>query len=942
MLIIVFILVYLIFSYLSSIIKKGFGIKDLLKGVGSLSLILIIMVFNEFYMNSASFWFTQKMSNKYSYLEKSEKLIKKGKLKEAFSYSQNAYDKYLKESLSSQFFILSRLYSKTSVNQEIQLTKKYGSIVNLANCKEIISGNLSAAEELYKEALHLTKSENLLSNKPEYLVLPLSALAYIKLSEGDYEESERLFYRLEQISNNLSTKDLAYKINGILVFINSSIRSGDLVKADYLLDEVFDLYKNNELKKGSIYKSFLLIKIRVALSLNKFKSAKDFYLELSELEISDENIMYPVFLSTKAALYVHAYYIGLNYDDIESESFFNSAFSLFGRKNEINLLKEAEKFLIEKIRILEDSQGEESLFFLEAIRELANFYRDNGNHEKADKLYNSLIHNINFDKDKLQDTYSDLLIDVISINRDVDISIVKKAEALIFKKAAVQLLYLTERDKETYVSKIENQINVINNYYLINDIPESAINLYNNVLRFKEVALNSNRNIRTYLKNLPDSTVVEYRKLLSSLRNLENEKNNFLIEKKIVNILSSNNDFSKNLDKNNDFRLIQNCLDSNEYAVEIINTPFIDKTGKLSYKYFALIINSEVDVPIKIELFDKEDLDSILNVEGNAEVRYNNLYNVNLHNSELKDLIWKPIETIIDSSSKVFISLSGDLNKVALPSLFVGLSNEIHLVGSTKNIVDLNHGYYNNLKPNIAFGGANFNSIINIENTRSLSSIKNNIIAKIEKGIYKELPYTLKEVEEIKSVLSKENQNCSVLIENEASEINFRNIDGREYNFVHIATHGFYYPAEEIELNKKNAFNFNLDDSMGRSGILLSQNIDFESSYKNDGIVTAREISAMDLSNIDLIVLSACDTGIGDYRGSEGVFGLQRALKLSGVKKQIVSLWKVPDRETSELFTLFYKHYVTGWSAYQSLKKAQIAMSSKYDAFYWAGFVLIE
>ena len=211
----------MIFSYLSSI-KKGFTIKDLLKGVGSLSLILIIMVFNEFYMNSASVWFTQKMSDKYSYLEESEKLIKKGKLKEAFNYSQNAYDKYNVESLPSRFFILSRFFSKTSVNQEIQLTKKYGSIVNLANCKEIISGNLSAAEELYNEALHLTKSENLLSNKPEYLVLPLSALAYIKLSEGDYEESERLFYRLEQISNNLSTKDLAYKINGILVFINSS------------------------------------------------------------------------------------------------------------------------------------------------------------------------------------------------------------------------------------------------------------------------------------------------------------------------------------------------------------------------------------------------------------------------------------------------------------------------------------------------------------------------------------------------------------------------------------------------------------------------------------------------------------------------------------------------------------------------------------------------
>lgn len=940
LLIIVVLFIYLIFSYISSIIKQGFKLKDFVKGIGTCLLILIVILFNEYYANSASFWFTQKMSDKYSYLERSEKLIRKGQFKDALEYSQDAYDKYSNATLPSSFFIFSRLFSKTTIDKDINLTNKYASIVSLANCKEVISKDVNEAEQLYNEAISLTESEAYFSNKKEYQILPLAALAYIKQDKGDYDESEKIFYRLEQISNNLSKKDLEFKIQGLLVFVSSSMRAGDFIKVESILDYILELYIKNELKKGVNYKSFLILKIQVVLKLNKFNSAKETYTKLSELEISDESGLYPNYLSTKAALYIRAHYMGLSFNDIESDSFLNSIFKTFGSNHKVNLVEEAEKLYIKKIEILKDSHGEESLFFFEAIRELASFYRENGSYDDASKLYNGLINNIDHNDGKLNNFYNDLLIDIISINNNIDFSILKEAEALVFKEIYSKLPYLTERDKETYISKTENQINIINNYYLTNDTPRATIELYNNVLRFKEIALNSNRNIRNYLKKLPDSTIINYRKLVSSVRNFENEDTSYLTEKEILKTLSIEKDFSNYLSNNIDYRLIQNCLESDEYAIEIINTPFIND-DKLSYKYFALIIDNTLDTPIKVELFNKEDLDLILDIEGNAQVRYNNLYNVNIDESKLRDLIWKPIERIIKPSSKVFISLSGDLNKVALPSLFIELTSDIHLVGSTKNIVELNKGYYNHSKENIAFGGANFKSISTT--TRSLSSIKDKVIDNMKYGVYGELPYTIEEVESIKLVLSQEKENCKVFKGDEASEANFRNLDGGNYDFVHIATHGFYYSLEEIELNrKKTVFKFSPDDSMGRSGILLSKSSEDKSSYKNDGIVTAREISAIDLSNIDLIVLSACETGVGDYKGSEGIFGLRRALKLSGAKKQIVSLWQVPDKETSELFTLFYKFYIEGYSVYHSLKKAQLVMSSTYGSFYWAGFILIE
>ena len=109
-----------------------------------------------------------------------------------------------------------------------------------------------------------------------------------------------------------------------------------------------------------------------------------------------------------------------------------------------------------------------------------------------------------------------------------------------------------------------------------------------------------------------------------------------------------------------------------------------------------------------------------------------------------------------------------------------------------------------------------------------------------------------------------------------------------------------------------------------------------------DGIVTAYEISQLNLSNTELVVLSACETGLGDVKGTEGVFGLQRAFKMAGVKKMIVSLWKVPDKETSELMTGFYSYWLKGKTIDAASTQAQADMRKKYSPYYWAAFVLVE
>jgi len=107
-------------------------------------------------------------------------------------------------------------------------------------------------------------------------------------------------------------------------------------------------------------------------------------------------------------------------------------------------------------------------------------------------------------------------------------------------------------------------------------------------------------------------------------------------------------------------------------------------------------------------------------------------------------------------------------------------------------------------------------------------------------------------------------------------------------------------------------------------------------------VLTAYEVSTLDLSGTGLAVLSACQTGLGDIEGSEGVFGLQRAFKQAGVEYVMMSLWQVPDKETVEFMGLVYSKLATGMKVEDAFNAAQATMRDKYDPYYWAAFVLVR
>ena len=174
---------------------------------------------------------------------------------------------------------------------------------------------------------------------------------------------------------------------------------------------------------------------------------------------------------------------------------------------------------------------------------------------------------------------------------------------------------------------------------------------------------------------------------------------------------------------------------------------------------------------------------------------------------------------------------------------------------------------------------------------------------------------------------------------------------------MHIATHGYAFPeySSKDTTVKENSIRYSYrysNNPMVRSGLVLAggnwklmgSDTLTRLGVPENGVLTALEVSGLNLRNTKLVVLSACKTGLGKIEGSEGTFGLKRGFKLAGVEQMILSLWSVPDKETNELMTFFYKELAQTMEPVSSFQKAQNQMRDKYpiDPEKWAGFVLVR
>ncbi len=211
------------------------------------------------------------------------------------------------------------------------------------------------------------------------------------------------------------------------------------------------------------------------------------------------------------------------------------------------------------------------------------------------------------------------------------------------------------------------------------------------------------------------------------------------------------------------------------------------------------------------------------------------------------------------------------------------------------------------------------------------------------------LPGTKVEIDGISKVLKASGYQLTIDMERQASEKNLKAINGPA--ILHIATHGYF--LADAEVGDKAAAGIQAENAkenpLLRSGLLLagaSNTMSGETSpdleSNDNGVLTAYEAMNLNLQGTDLVVLSACETGLGDVRAGEGVYGLQRAFQVAGASTMVMSLWKVDDAATQQLMSAFYANLIKGGSRLKAFKQAQIQLMTKFkEPYYWGAFTVL-
>ncbi len=204
------------------------------------------------------------------------------------------------------------------------------------------------------------------------------------------------------------------------------------------------------------------------------------------------------------------------------------------------------------------------------------------------------------------------------------------------------------------------------------------------------------------------------------------------------------------------------------------------------------------------------------------------------------------------------------------------------------------------------------------------------------------LPGTQKEIQLISQLTSKPD----IYLEERAGEGVLKNV--KSPGVLHIATHGYFLEEDDVTTQADDVKSDYVPNPLLKAGIILAGAENFlrtgiaVNDAGDDGILTAYEAMNLNLDNTDLVVLSACETGLGVVKNGEGVYGLQRAFTLAGARNLIMSLWSVDDAATQELMSLFYEEKLKNKDLHVAFRTAQQNLKAKYpDPFYWGAFIMV-
>jgi len=840
---------------------------------------------------------------------------------------------------------------------------KYISTLNKLYKLYYENGKYEEAEFILLNILDIRK-KNLGEKHSDYLTA-LNNLAVVYYYQDKYLDAEISYLKVIDERKNIlgvdpdNTRDYISSLNNLAEIYRLQKK---FVKAKNLYEEAYKIsrikLKDNEEVYISVTNNLALLHV----NMKEYELAGEFLIETLELikkNYGRENLMYASTLGNMASLYAY----------LEEDT-------------EVII-----PLLINALQIRKDIVGVNHPLYVESLINLAKAYKRVKKYNQAEPLLlNSLeiskeIYGVNHQQ------YIDCLVELSILYRNLDLN--NKAfhyfeSYVILNKIRLKEVssILIEEELINYVLSnklsFEEILSFIKDYPI--QYPTININYFDNELLLKNLSQNNQELIKKSIQGIGNETLLEkYRQFLknkSILLKLQelplSEQPKYVetlkieiaqLEKELVNKSASFSEFKKNISR--DFYDVINKLKSDEIVIDLVSFNYFSSKAKDNIVYAAFVISKDIKAPKFITLFEEEKLQLLLT--RNKSQQDSTQIDKQYLDKAISDLFLKPLENELQGITTIYLSPTGlghQIDFAALPlsgNQTLGEKYNLHILSSPAELIDYKISSLdkkNNIEL-LLYGGIDYNkSNPKTEIDKEIVEPTNDIAAlRSQSGIsgFDYLNGTNNEINQIQLKGSLNGFTTTVYKESEATEESIKQLDERTAPYaLHLATHGFFFPDPEqeipndnfIEQGKSKIYKAS-DDPMMRSGLLFAGANNYwgktaGNTTTEDGILNASEISNLDLSACQLVVLSACETGLGEVKGSEGVFGLQRAFKMAGVKNIIMSLWKVPDTQTAELFDIFYSECFAGKTIHEAFQSAQAKMKAKYSPYYWAGFVLLE
>ncbi|MDX1911120.1 MAG: tetratricopeptide repeat protein [Saprospiraceae bacterium] len=815
-------------------------------------------------------------------------------------------------------------------------------------------GKFEASEALFKEVLDL-KAKGPVDSYGE----SLSAMATLYLTTGEFDLAEPLLLEALEIREKTRGKTHVSYAVSLESLANLYFVMGNYAKAEPLVLESRAIREKNLGKDHPLYARTLALLSGIYFYTEKLEESESLLLEVKALQEKSLGTEHPSYART-----------------------LNNLLFFYGKRREY---ERADQVLAEVLQIREKLTGKNHHEYAEALNHRGQLLYERRRYAEAEGVYQEALPILAATLGEKHESYLNCLENQAMLylatgrweEARQNYTTAFSLRQHLFRNAA---FHLSEVEMEKYINKFESDNAFIYTLARKNDDAELA---FNNVLYLKGFLLGNTLEIRQKARQDPE-LLEDYQQLQSmyyrlaaelskptaerqNVVDLENKAN--LLEKELVRAIGN----ADEMNRVPDWKTLQNELEPDEAAIEFIHFPYCYPQPTDSVVYAALLLKAGMEKPAYIPLFDEKQLQIILRgSSGQGAAGHNELYAGNTGKA-LQNLLWSPLLPHLSGIKKVWYAPSGLLHRINLSALPISDKQSLEdiyqliLLSSTRYLPEnkkrlrqeghetaLVYGAIQFEMDSIAYPARPLSSALEYNGRRGIPSEVGDSTQRNENADrWQYLKWSEREADNVAGLLTRAGFSTTTQKGWQATEENFK-LTGKETHspyILHISTHGFFFP-DPIKSGRSilanSSFRAN-ERPMLRAGLILAgANYAWLHGHplgnREDGILTAYEISQMDLSHTNLVVLSACETGLGKIDNVEGVYGLQRAFKAAGARQIIMSLWQVPDYQTQELMTSFYRHLLEKkMTARMALKAARDEMKIKrYEPYFWAGFVLIE